>query len=311
MIDTPAPKGGRTTDQEIVMTNTGRTARPARTATKKATVTPTIEAPVEIPATEAPVEIPAVEAPVETPATPTGPTLTIGAVTVQLTDTTALIAAYAAASVGDKTKARNAVTAGMGAAVMAANLPAAQLWMAAQTALASVSAAKATPEIDYTQVVIDRAIGLAYAAKRLGYGDLTPDGIDADKIDTARVEKAFRDYMSGDMDAVTDAQGKIADAAAKAKITRSVKRGSVEAHIEAAFAGTSVGTRLTVAQIRTASGAASDGAIAARVWPVDAKTKAAKESSLDFAAMGIRPCLIDGVRGMEKFADVATATETA
>lgn len=284
------------------MTNTtGRTARPART-TKKADTTPTTEAPAEVPTTEAPVEA---------PTAPTGPTLTIGAVTVQLTDTTALIAAYAAASVGDKTKARNAVTAGMGAAVMAADLPAAQLWMAAQTALASVSAAKAAPEVDYTQVVIDRAIGLAYAAKRLGYGDLTPEGIDADKIDNTRVEAAFREYLTGDMDKVTDAQAKIADAAAKAKITRSVKRGSVEAHIEAAFAGTSVGTRLTVAQIRTASGAASDGAIAARVWPVDAKTKVAKESSLDFAAMGVRPCLIDGVRGMEKFADVATATETA
>lgn len=237
-----------------------------------------------------------------TPAAAKAPTyvVTVGDLTIDVANLDATVQAYGQADTGTKTKIRNAIQAAMGAAVMDADLTAAQAYAAATKAIQSVAPAKA--ETDYTQVVIDRTISIMYAAHLLRHGNVVPEGIDAATIDGDRFEKAVKAYLDGDLDAVSDTQADAGRKLAAAKITRTTVRGSVEAHIEAAFEGMPAGTVLTVAQIRTRSGAASDGAIAARLWPTD-KNKVAKPTTIDLVGMGIELTDRDGVRAVRKVRD--------
>jgi hypothetical protein len=267
----------------------------ARNTTTK---TPAIE--TVTPATEAPVETPATEAATETPAPLTITQARVGTILLDALAVDATVTAYGEATPGDKTKIRNAVTAGMRDSIKAMDLVAAQAWSALSDAIAA--AGTKTPEkVDANRVVADRALALMYAAHRLIMGDTVPDGIEADDVNTDTVQAMIDEWRAqADPDAVTNEVAEAGRKIARTKITRSTVRGSVEAHIETAFDGLPSGTTLTVAQIRTRSGAASDGAIAARVWPVDAKTKTAKTSTLDFVALGVTPCEINGVRGLRK-----------
>jgi hypothetical protein len=276
----------------------------------RTTKTPTTETPATDPTlteepavTETPTTTPTTETPTES--APTGPSFKIDDLTVT-TDVELAVATYGAASTGQKTKIRNGITTAMQAAVMSADLPTATAWVAVQKAIDEAGSKKAAPVTDYTQTLADRIIGLRYAAHRLTMGDLTPDAFPADQVDRDRLDAILTAFANQhDPDAVSDDQAAIGNKIAASKITRTVVRGSVEAHIETAFAELPVGTELTVAQIRTRSGAASDGAIAARVWPSAKKDGSARESSLDFTALGVVPCEIDGVRGMRKVTDPA------
>jgi len=228
-------------------------------------------------------------------------------ITVDGSDIESAVATYGAATVGEKTKIRNAVQSAIQSAVRALDLPAAQMWTAVADAVAAV-ATKPTVSVDFNRVIADRVMALRYAAWALESGAVLPDGIDRDDIDFSTVLEMTGEYDDiHESDTVSD---NVADAGrriAGTKITRATERGSIESHIVNAFADLPVGTRLTVAQVRTRSGAASDGAIAARVWPVkkiDGKSTPVA-STLDFHALGVRPCDIDGVRGLEKVADAA------
>lgn len=221
-------------------------------------------------------------------------TITIESITIDANDIDATVESYRNATAGEKTKIRNAVTAAMGDAVRAMDIDTARLWSAVGDALAA--ARPAPVAVDMNRVIADRIIALRYAAHRLTMGDVTPDGIESDSVDYDAVRAMIAEFESaGDPDAVSNDVATAGDRIATTKITRSTVRGSIESHIESAFAELPVGSELTVAQIRTRSGAASDGAIAARVWP-----RNGKESTLDFTALGVEPCMIDGVRGMRK-----------
>lgn len=279
--------------------------RPTRT-TKKATTTPaTVETPDE---TGAPATI---ETPAETatPATPKAP-ITVGTLVIDCADLAAMNKAYADATPGNKAKIRNAITAAMGAAVMKADIGLAQLYMTAQAGLMAATPAKT--ETDYTAELANRIMALRLAAHQLAMGNVTPEGIPTDKIDMDRLATLIEgsDNMPECTIKITEAVSASASRIANAKITKSIDRGSIEDHIAQAFAQVPVGTRLTVAQIRTKSGAASDGAIAARLWPVDAKTKAPRPTTLDLNAMGLELTDRDGVRAVRKVRDLAPATDT-
>lgn len=274
-----------------------RTGTRTETPATDATVETTEETPVTT--TETPAD--------ETPAPPTGPWFAIGE-TIITTDTEAAVAAYVAATTGDKTKIRNGIMSAMQSAVMAADIDTAQAWMAVQAKINENATKKATPVTDFNQVVADRVLAFLYAAHRITMGDKLPDGIPADQVDLDKVNTIVQAYLdAGDRDAVSTEVAAAGTKLATTKITRSVERGSVEAHIAAAFADLPVGTPLTVAQIRTRSGAASDGAIAARVWPVTRKggVVTPTESTLDFHALGVEPTTIDGTRGLIKVSEPA------
>lgn len=195
---------------------------------------------------------------------------------------------YSSATAGDKTKIRNAVTAAMHEAVRAGDFGAAKAW--SDVAEAIKTAKPVVTETDVNRVVADRIIALRHAAHRLTMGDVTPDGIDATKVDTDTVAAMVAEWTdAADLDAVTDEVAAAAVKVATAKITRTTVRGSIESHIEAAFDGMPVGTVLTVAQIKTRSGAASGGAITARLWPAGDK-----EVTLDLVALGVELTTMDG-----------------
>lgn len=235
---------------------------------------------------------------------PVDPTITVESILIDTGNVDATVARYADATAGVKTKIRNAVTGAMMDAVRSADIAGAQKWSAVSDAFAA-SRPVAEP-IDNEKVIADRIIALRYAAHRLLMGDVAPDGIDVATIDNAKVSAYIADWeKSGDPDAVTNDVATAGNRIATQKITRTTVRGSIESHIETAFAGMPVGTVLTVAQIRTKSGAASDGAIAARVWPMaDKKTGAARASTLDFTALGVAATVnADGHRAIEKVAE--------
>jgi hypothetical protein len=235
---------------------------------------------------------------------PTVPTLTVDGVTIT-TDPELAVEAYGNASTGVKTKIRNAVTSAMKDAIGAMDLPTAQLWVAVTNAIEAQAAKKATPVTDWNQTLADRIIALRYAAHRLTMGDVTPEGFGGE-VDLAKVNELVDAYLAqGDLDAVSNEVGEAGTKIARAKITRSVVRGSVEAHLETAFAELPVGSKLTVAQIRTRSGAASDGAIAARLWPTPDKSGNARTTTIDLVGMGLALADIDGTRAVEKVADAS------
>lgn len=265
-------------------------------ATEETTVT-------ETPATETPVETD----PTETPA-PTGPYFAIGTLVITA-DPESAVETYVAATTGEKTKIRNGIVTAMQTAVVGADFATAQAWAAVSKAIDENATKKATPVTDYNQVVADRVVAFLYAAHRIQMGDKLPEGITDDQIDLDKVNALVQAYLdAGDRDAVSNEVAAAGTKLATTKITRSVVRGSVEAHIETAFSGLPVGTELTVAQVRTRSGAASDGAIAARVWPVSRKNGVVTptESTLDFHALGVETCTIDGTRGLRKIAEPAS-----
>lgn len=278
--------------------------RPTRT-TKKATTAPVAPVADQAPdqATTDVVQTPDQAAPVA----PKAPVV-VGTLTLDAADLPALNKAYADATPGIKAKIRNAITAGMGAAVQKADIGLAQIYMAAQAGLVSATPAKA--DTDYTAELANRIMALRLAAYRLATGQATPEGMDADKIDMDRLATLIdgSEDMGEYPATIAEAVSTQATRLATTKITKSVDRGSIEDHIAAAFATVPVGTRLTVAQIRTKSGAASDGAIAARLWPIDAKTKAPRATTLDLAAMGLELTDRDGVRAVRKIRDIAPTT---
>ena len=213
---------------------------------------------------------------------------------IDYTDIDGAVATYAAATTGEKTKIRYAVDNAMKSAMRVPDMDAATAWVSVSDAIAAAGVKVAAPT-DYTQIVIDRIRALRYAAHIMSYGDVLPEGVEKSEIDFDRINAAMESDATGDNDAVTDDIANAGRRIAGTKITRSTVRGSIEDHIQTAFAGLPVGTKLTVAQIRTRSGAASDGAIAARVWP-----RNGKESTLDFVAMGVAATDVDGVRGLVK-----------
>jgi hypothetical protein len=253
--------------------------------TRKITTTPDTDT-----ATEAPVEV-------------TMPTLTVDGVTIT-TDPEAAVEAYGNASTGVKTKIRNAVTQAMKEAIGAMDLPTAQLWVAVTNAIEAAATRKATPVTDWNATLADRIIALRYAAHRLLMGDLLPTDFGGE-VDIDAVRALVTAYVDGgDPDAVSNEVGEAGTKIARTKITRSVVRGSVEAHLETAFAELPVGSKLTVAQIRTRSGAASDGAIAARLWPTPNAKGEARTTTIDLVGMGLALADIDGTRAVEKVAAV-------
>ena len=212
----------------------------------------------------------------------------VNEITIDPTDVESAVAAYTDATPGEKSKIRNAVQSAMMAAVRAMDLELATAWTNVSDAL--VAARTVRTEIDFNVVIAGRVRALRLAASMIESGHTVPDGIDRDMIDLDAV-RTMIESADADTPEIKSAAEKIAGT----KITRSTVRGSIEDHLETAFADLDSGTELTVAQIRTRSGAASDGAIAARVWP-----RGGKESTLDFTAMGIEPCMINGVRGLRK-----------
>lgn len=231
------------------------------------------------------------------------PTITVDEITIT-TDTESAVEAYGNATTGQKTKIRNAVTQAMKDAIGAMDLPTAQLWVAVTNAIEAQAAKKATPVTDWNATLADRIIALRYAAHRLTMGDVTPADFGGE-VDLAKVNELVDAYLAqGDMDAVSNEVAEAGTKIATAKITRSVVRGSVDAHLETAFAELPVGSKLTVAQIRTRSGAASDGAIAARLWPTADKHGNARTTTVDLVGMGLALTDVDGVRAVEKVAEV-------
>jgi hypothetical protein len=247
-------------------------------------------------------QTPATEAPVEAPM----PTLVVDGVTVT-TDPEAAVEAYGNASTGVKTKIRNAVTSAMKDAIGAMDLPTAQLWVAVTNAIEAAATRKATPVTDWNATLADRIDALYLAARMLESGEVTPTDFSGD-VDMAIVAEkldALRTPPSGAADrGYNEATVEAARKIAATKITRSVVRGSVEAHLETAFAELPVGSKLTVAQIRTRSGAASDGAIAARLWPTPNAKGEARTTTIDLVGMGLALADIDGTRAVEKVATV-------
>jgi hypothetical protein len=320
----------------IVMTAKARTARTARTATAtpKApvqadptdpttdpTTTPDVQAPVQaeptetVPAETAPESDSPVQAETANPTEtvqvetvqPVNPLhlIKIDAITLNVTDLAGIATAYGAANTGTKTKIRNAMQAGMMAAVMASDIDTAKLFGTVQDAIKNLSAAKA--ETDNTAVLADRIIALRYAAHILEFGDILPDGMDKSTVNRDRLAELIKAHNDqGDNDAVTTDQATMGRSLATTKLTRSAARGSIEAHLETAFQGVAVGTVLTVAQVRTRSGAASDGAIAARLWPTNGKG-----TTVDLHAMGIELATTDsGTRAIRKVRDSAATPAT-
>jgi len=234
----------------------------------------------------------------------TTPQLVVDGVTIT-TDPESAVEAYGNASTGVKTKIRNAVTQAMKEAIGNMDLPTAQLWVAVTNAIEAQATKKATPVTDWNATLADRIIALRYAAHRLTMGDLVPEGFGGE-VDLAKVNELVDAYLAqADMDAVSNEVAEAGNKIARTKITRSVVRGSVEAHLETAFAELPVGSKLTVAMIRTRSGAASDGAIAARLWPTADKHGNARTTSIDLVGMGLALTDIDGTRAVEKVADAS------
>lgn len=266
----------------------------ARTTSTKSTATPATDTDQAAPVVD--------QAATDTDATatPTAAELIIVLAT-SAPDPQRVLAVYATASTGDKTKIRNAITSGMMAAVTKADITLAQAYAAIGDALKS---AAATPKADTdpNRVVADRIIALLYAAHRLAMGDVTPAGMDADKIDTDAVATMVKSYTDGDRDAVTNDQAAVGNKLAATKITRATERGDVETHLATAFDGMPVGTKLTVRQVQTRSGAASGGAIAARLWPANGADGKARATTIDLVAMGLSLTTIDGTRAIEKVA---------
>lgn len=221
------------------------------------------------------------------------------AVMIDSSDIPATVATYTAATAGEKTKIRNAVQNGMHDAVRAGDFGAAKVWSDIMEMIKSVRPEKV--DVDVNRVVADRIIALRYAAHRLVMGDVTPDGIDAEKIDTDAVSAMVAEWEKvADPDAVSDDIAAMGNRMATQKITRATERGSIESHIETAFADLKVGATLTVAQIKTRSGAASGGAIAARLWPTPKKDGTARACTLDLVALGVALADVDGVRAVKK-----------
>lgn len=231
------------------------------------------------------------------------PTLTVDGVTIT-TDPESAVEAYGNASTGVKTKIRNAVTSAMKDAIGNMDLPTAQLWVAVTNAIEAQATKKATPVTDWNRTMADRILALRYAAHRLEMGDVTPDGFGGE-VDLDAVRAMIDEFNNqGDPDAVSNEVAEAGNKLAGTKITRSVVRGSVEAHLETAFAELPVGSKLTVAQVRTRSGAASDGAIAARLWPTPNAKGEARVTTIDLVGMGLALTDIDGTRAVEKVATV-------
>lgn len=296
-----APAPNRTDLEVEDMARTTRTTRKATTA-----VTP------EATPTEAPEATPT-EAPGSTTDEATAPTFAIKVdgkvIPVVAPEHTHLVTAYGAADTGAKTKIRNAVKAAMEAAVRDMDITTAKVYMDAQEAL-KATATKATAQVNYNQVLADRIITLIRAATLMLDGNVTPEGMPSDQLDLEAVRTAVQAYRDGR--AVTDEVDAAARKLAGAKVTRTTERGDIESLIASAVAGVPVGTFLTVAAIAKASGARSQGAIGARLWPTKEVNgvKVNKPTTIDLTALGIELTTRDGVRGVRKIADVVTTDET-
>lgn len=182
------------------------------------------------------------------------------------------VAKYAAAAGPAKAAVKREVNEAAKAAIMAGDADLARALIEAEAAM--VPAKKAAAEIDYAEVILDRAAALVMAAMQLAHGLAVPAGIDAKHaldVDFAKVtERAERAFGSHGGDAAEEHAEivKAANRLATAKITRSGERNSIQDVVDRAFDGLDAGTFLRLSEV-SARGALgdykpSDGALAAR-----------------------------------------------
>lgn len=213
------------------------------------------------------------------------------------------VAIYVAASSGDKARMRVAhqatVTDAMTKIDFDGDVPAqtarVQRMIAVATDQSAAVATKAPAPVDHdvAVAVFVAACSLAGATAAGRYeGDNDGVTIDVDRV-AALVELAFAGTADDVPADVIDLAGTIADRIKVGRRTSAPGR-DVAAHVYQALSSAPAGTALTVAQIRATAtdecpnGAASDGAISARLFPRDG-------SACTIA--GVVPVMVDGVKG--------------
>lgn len=178
--------------------------------------------------------------------------------------------AYESATGADKARVRRDAEAAMKAALGAANLEAAQAWLAAIEGM--VPAKVAAPTVDWNARAIDRAASLLMAAQLIVANAARPGNIPSDvALDVTWDAVKSRAEAGWNAEAGTDAHAVsvAANDLAAANVGRSTVRNSIADVIERAFAGYE-GDRLTIAQVAkrgaTETYQPGSGAIAARMF---------------------------------------------
>lgn len=205
-----------------------------------------------IPVTESTVETdatPATESTVPTVAdiTPESSSADVLAAT-GLTDVAArMVDTYRDSDAKGKAKIRKSVNDLMIESMMKMDAVTARAYKIISDMLVSGSA-KSSEKVDINRVVAERVATLRLAATMIESGVIVPDGVDTGEINHETILTMVDEIMSTDK---TVDMIKAAEKVAATKITRSGDRHSVSDYITRAFADTTDGTFLTVAQIIT------------------------------------------------------------